>query len=255
MVFDHAYHGRTNLTMALTAKNQPYKNGFGPFAPEVYASRCPTPSATAACPAPRPRSARSPRSRSRSAPRTPRPCSSSRSRARAASSSRTGVPVGACPSGRPRTASSSSPTRSRPGSPAPRAMFASEHEGIVPDLVTTAKGMAGGMPLSAVTGRADIMDSAHVGGLGGTYGGNPSPAPPHSPRSTPSSEHDGLVERAAAIGDLLLGRLRSAQAEDPASATSGAAAPWSRSSSSTRRPVNPMPRSPVVWSSTRTSTV
>ena len=53
------------------------------------------------------------------------------------------------------------------------AWFACEHEGIVPDLMTTAKGIAGGLPLSAVTGRAEIMDSVHAGGLGGTYGGNP----------------------------------------------------------------------------------
>ena len=52
-------------------------------------------------------------------------------------------------------------------------MFACEHDGIVPDLIITAKGIAGGLPLSAVTGRAEIMDAAHVGGLGGTYGGNP----------------------------------------------------------------------------------
>jgi 4-aminobutyrate aminotransferase / (S)-3-amino-2-methylpropionate transaminase / 5-aminovalerate transaminase len=51
--------------------------------------------------------------------------------------------------------------------------FASEHEGIVPDLITTAKGIAGGLPLAAVTGRAEIMDAVHAGGLGGTYGGNP----------------------------------------------------------------------------------
>ncbi len=51
--------------------------------------------------------------------------------------------------------------------------FASEHEGVVPDLITTAKGMAGGLPLAGVTGRADVMDSIHSGGLGGTYGGNP----------------------------------------------------------------------------------
>ena len=51
--------------------------------------------------------------------------------------------------------------------------FACEHEGVVPDLVTTAKGIAGGLPLAGVTGRADLMDAVHVGGLGGTYGGNP----------------------------------------------------------------------------------
>jgi 4-aminobutyrate aminotransferase/(S)-3-amino-2-methylpropionate transaminase len=51
--------------------------------------------------------------------------------------------------------------------------FASEFEGVVPDLITTAKGIAGGLPLAGVTGRAEIMDSVHGGGLGGTYGGNP----------------------------------------------------------------------------------
>jgi 4-aminobutyrate aminotransferase/(S)-3-amino-2-methylpropionate transaminase len=51
--------------------------------------------------------------------------------------------------------------------------FASEYEGVVPDVITTAKGVAGGMPLAAVTGRAEIMDAVHTGGLGGTYGGNP----------------------------------------------------------------------------------
>jgi len=51
--------------------------------------------------------------------------------------------------------------------------FAMDHEGVVPDMITTAKGIAGGMPLAAVTGRADLMDAVHAGGLGGTYGGNP----------------------------------------------------------------------------------
>jgi 4-aminobutyrate aminotransferase / (S)-3-amino-2-methylpropionate transaminase / 5-aminovalerate transaminase len=51
--------------------------------------------------------------------------------------------------------------------------FASFDEGIEPDLITTAKGIAGGLPLAAVTGRAEIMDAVHPGGLGGTYGGNP----------------------------------------------------------------------------------
>ena len=51
--------------------------------------------------------------------------------------------------------------------------FACEHEAVVPDLITTAKALAGGMPLAAVTGRAEFMDGVHPGGLGGTYGGNP----------------------------------------------------------------------------------
>ncbi len=53
------------------------------------------------------------------------------------------------------------------------AWFASESEDFVPDIITTAKGLAGGMPLAAVTGRADVMDAAHPGGIGGTYSGNP----------------------------------------------------------------------------------
>ena len=53
------------------------------------------------------------------------------------------------------------------------AYFASEHFGIEPDMVTSAKGIGGGMPIAAVTGRADIMDASHPGGLGGTFGGNP----------------------------------------------------------------------------------
>ena len=59
------------------------------------------------------------------------------------------------------------------GFAAPGDWFASDHEGVVPDLITTAKGIAGGMPLAGVTGRAELMDAVHVGGLGGTYGGNP----------------------------------------------------------------------------------
>ncbi|MGH8961068.1 MAG: aminotransferase class III-fold pyridoxal phosphate-dependent enzyme, partial [Jatrophihabitantaceae bacterium] len=51
--------------------------------------------------------------------------------------------------------------------------FACDFEGVVPDLITTAKGIAGGLPLAAVTGRAEMMDAVHAGGLGGTYGGNP----------------------------------------------------------------------------------
>lgn len=214
VVFDHAYHGRTNLTMALTAKNQPYKNGFGPFAPEVY--RVPM-----------------------SYPFRDGGLSGAEAAKRAISQIE--KQVGA----EDTAAVLVEPIQGEGGFvvPAPGflaalsewttandvvfiadevqtgfartgAMFASEHEGIVPDIVTTAKGMAGGMPLSAVTGRAEIMDSAHVGGLGGTYGGNPV-ACAAALAAIHAFEHDGLVERAAEIGEVLLGRLRAAQATDP----------------------------------------
>jgi 4-aminobutyrate aminotransferase/(S)-3-amino-2-methylpropionate transaminase len=52
-------------------------------------------------------------------------------------------------------------------------LFASEHYGLVPDIIVTAKSLAGGLPLAAVTGRADVLEASHIGGLGGTYGGNP----------------------------------------------------------------------------------
>jgi 4-aminobutyrate aminotransferase/(S)-3-amino-2-methylpropionate transaminase len=84
--------------------------------------------------------------------------------------------------------------------------FACDHEGVVPDLVTTAKGIAGGLPLAAVTGRAEIMDSVHVGGLGGTFGGNPvACAAALGAMETMAAEN--LAGRALRIGEIMLPRL------------------------------------------------
>jgi 4-aminobutyrate aminotransferase/(S)-3-amino-2-methylpropionate transaminase len=85
--------------------------------------------------------------------------------------------------------------------------FAIEHEGVVPDLVTMAKSLAGGLPLGAVTGRAEVMESVHVGGLGGTFGGNPVSCAA-SLAVLDSIAREGLLERAAAIGEVAMGRLR-----------------------------------------------
>jgi 4-aminobutyrate aminotransferase/(S)-3-amino-2-methylpropionate transaminase len=93
-------------------------------------------------------------------------------------------------------------------------MFACEHEGVVPDLVTTAKGIAGGLPLAAVTGRAELMDAVHTGGLGGTYGGNPV-ACAAALGAIESMETDDLAGRARAIGDVMLSRLTALAAEHP----------------------------------------
>ena len=92
-------------------------------------------------------------------------------------------------------------------------MFACDHEGVVPDLIVTAKGIAGGLPLSAVTGRAEIMDAPHVGGLGGTYGGNPL-ACAAALAAIETIEADGLVERARHIERLMKDRLHLLQADD-----------------------------------------
>jgi 4-aminobutyrate aminotransferase/(S)-3-amino-2-methylpropionate transaminase len=174
VVFDHAYHGRTNLTMALTAKNMPYKNGFGPFASEIY--RVPM-----------------------SYPFRDEPgMTGEQAAARAISLIETQVGAANV------AAVLIEPIQGEGGFvvPAPGFLpaladwcrrsgalyvadeiqtgfcrtgqwFASEHESVVPDLVTTAKGIAGGLPLAALTGRAEVMDAVHTGGLGGTYGGNP----------------------------------------------------------------------------------
>ncbi|MEE1931110.1 4-aminobutyrate--2-oxoglutarate transaminase [Streptomyces sp. TRM 70351] len=176
VVFDHGYHGRTNLTMALTAKNMPYKNGFGPFAPEVY---------------------RVPVAYGYRWPTGPEHCGEE---AAAQALDQIAKQVGAenvaavviepvlgeggfiepAKGFLPRIAEFARENgivfvadEIQSGFCRTGQWFACEDEGIVPDLITTAKGIAGGLPLAAVTGRAEIMDAAHAGGLGGTYGGNP----------------------------------------------------------------------------------
>ncbi|HET9633099.1 MAG TPA: aminotransferase class III-fold pyridoxal phosphate-dependent enzyme, partial [Terrabacter sp.] len=171
VAFDHAYHGRTNLTMALTAKNMPYKHRFGPFAGEVY---------------------RAPMSYPFRWPGGPADCAKesfdafvSQVHAQVGEDNIAAVVL--------------EPIQGEGGFivPAPGFVkqvaewctdngilfiadevqsgfcrtgdwFASEHEDVVPDIVTTAKGIAGGLPLSGVTGRAELMDAVHGGGLGGT---------------------------------------------------------------------------------------
>ena len=93
------------------------------------------------------------------------------------------------------------------------AWFASEHEGVVPDLVATAKGLGGGMPIAGVTGRAEIMDAVHVGGLGSTFGGNPVSCAA-ALAAIDVIETEGLVERAQKLGDRMLERLTALQQAD-----------------------------------------
>ena len=88
--------------------------------------------------------------------------------------------------------------------------FAIEDEDVVPDLITSAKSLGGGLPISAVTGRADLMDAVHVGGLGGTYGGNPVAAAA-ALAVLDQIEKEGLLERSRTLGEKVLGRLREMQ--------------------------------------------
>jgi 4-aminobutyrate aminotransferase/(S)-3-amino-2-methylpropionate transaminase len=176
VVFDHGYHGRTNLTMALTAKNMPYKHGFGPFAPEVYrvpvayAYRWPTGPDNAG-----------PEAAAQAIDQITKQVGADNVAAviiepvlgeggfiEPAKGFLPAIRRFATDNGIVFVADEIQSGFCRTGQ-----WFACEDEGIVPDLITTAKGIAGGLPLAAVTGRAEIMDAAHAGGLGGTYGGNP----------------------------------------------------------------------------------
>ena len=176
--FDHGFHGRTNLTMALTAKVMPYKKGFGPFAPEVY--RIPYPYCY----------------RCAEGPSGGRCCLADTARLEQVLA--TTVDPGTvaaiimelelgeggfvpAPLEYVQTLAAFAKQHGilfiadeiQTGFGRTGKLFASEHYGLVPDLMTTAKSLAGGLPLAAVTGRADVMEAPHVGGLGGTYGGNP----------------------------------------------------------------------------------
>jgi 4-aminobutyrate aminotransferase/(S)-3-amino-2-methylpropionate transaminase len=217
VVFEHSYHGRTNLTMALTAKNMPYKEGFGPFAPEVY--------------------------------RVPMPYSFHWVGDQATITEdaidmithKIDKEIGAHnvaailiepiqgeggfivpPKGFLPALSKYSTDNGiifiadevQTGFARTGNMFAVENENVVPDMMVTAKGIAGGLPLAGVTGRAEIMDSVHVSGLGGTYGGNPL-ACAAALGVFETMEAEKLVERANHIGTILGDTLRTMQAKYP----------------------------------------
>ena len=217
--FDHAYHGRTNLTMALTAKSMPYKHGFGPFAPEIY---------------------RAPMSYPFRDAEFGKELATDGELAAKRALSVIDKQVGAANL----AAVIIEPIQGEGGFVVPAdgflpalldwcrrndvvfiadevqtgfartgAMFACEHEGVEPDLIVTAKGIADGLPLSAVTGRAEIMDAPHVSGLGGTYGGNPV-ACAAALATIETIEADGLVARAREIEALMKERLGRMQADD-----------------------------------------
>ena len=217
--FDHAYHGRTNLTMALTAKSMPYKHGFGPFAPEIYRAPLSYPFRDAEFGkemADRRRSGRPPRhQRHREAGRRRQPgrghhrADPGRGRFHRPCDGFLPALLDWCRKNDVVFIADEVQT----GFARTGAMFACEHEGIVPDLIVTAKGIADGLPLSAVTGRAEMMDAPHVSGLGGTYGGNPV-ACAAALATIETIEADGLVQRAQQIEQMMKDRLHRLQAED-----------------------------------------
>src|SRR5437868_8731594 len=209
VAFDHAYHGRTNLTMALTAKTMPYKDKFGPFAGEIY--RMPMayplrwPGGREAC-------ATDALPMIKSLIHTQvgednvaaviiEPIQGEGGFVVPPDGFLSGLAEFCREHGIVFIADEIQTGFCRTGD-----WFACDHEGVVPDLITTAKGMAGGMPLAAVTGRTEIMDSVHAGGLGGTYGGNPVACAAALGAIETMAEED-LAGRARRIGDLMLPRL------------------------------------------------
>ena len=218
VTFDHAYHGRTNLTMALTAKNMPYKHRFGPFAGEVY---------------------RVPMAYPLRWPGGPERC---REDALTTVKSLIHTQVGE----ENTAAIIIEPIQGEGGFIVPPDgflpglaefcrehgivliadeiqsglcrtgdWFGVDHEQVVPDLVTTAKGIADGLPLAGVTGRAELMDAVHPGGLGGTYGGNPI-ACAAALGSLETMAKEDLAGKARRIGDIMLPRLRQIAERSPA---------------------------------------
>jgi 4-aminobutyrate aminotransferase/(S)-3-amino-2-methylpropionate transaminase len=219
VAFDHAYHGRTNLAMALTAKSMPYKSGFGPFAPEIY---------------------RAPLSYPFRDGLLDKELATNGELAARRAIDVINKQVGADnlaavviepiqgEGGFIVPAEGFLPTllewcrqhdvvfvadEVQTGFARTGAMFACEHEGIEPDLICTAKAIADGLPLSAVTGRAEIMDAPHPSGVGGTFGGNPV-ACAAALATFETIEADGLVERAQQMERLIKDRLLALQAAD-----------------------------------------
>jgi 4-aminobutyrate aminotransferase / (S)-3-amino-2-methylpropionate transaminase / 5-aminovalerate transaminase len=173
VVFDHAYHGRTNLTMALTAKNMPYKHRFGPFAPEVYRAPMSYPLRDGGLDGPEAaRRAIDVIEKQVGAGNVAavliEPIQGEGGFVVPAQGFLPALAAWAAEAGAVFIADEIQTGFCRTGQ-----WFASEHEGLEPDLITTAKGMGGGLPIAGVVGRADLMDAVHAGGLGGTYGGNP----------------------------------------------------------------------------------
>ncbi len=219
VVFDGAYHGRTNLTMAMTSKFNLFKKGFGPFAPEVY--RLPFPNlyrrphgltadqwvdwhvaqldhgftavvdpSHVACVVVEPVLGEG--------GFLPAPAAWLR-RLRALCDQHGMLLVAdEVQSGMGRTGK----------------LWAIDHAGVVPDLVATAKSLAAGMPLSAVIGRSDVMEAPHPGGLGGTYSGNPL-ACVAALAALDTITDPAFLARAEALGARLRARLEAIQARHP----------------------------------------
>jgi 4-aminobutyrate aminotransferase/(S)-3-amino-2-methylpropionate transaminase len=205
VVFEHGYHGRTNLTMGMTAKNMPYKDGFGPFTPEIY--RMPMaypyrwPGGARACEKEALTEVLHKIEKEIGAANVAciviEPIQGEGGFVVPPKGFLPGLSKYCSENGIVFIADEVQTGFARTGT-----MFACEDEGVIPDLITTAKGIAGGLPLAGVTGRAEIMDSIHMSGLGGTYGGSPI-ACAAAIGAIATIEEEKLVDRSRALGQIM----------------------------------------------------
>jgi 4-aminobutyrate aminotransferase/(S)-3-amino-2-methylpropionate transaminase len=217
VAFEHGYHGRTNLTMALTAKSMPYKYKFGPFAPEVYRMPLAYPFRWPTGPDNAGREAlaevitkiEKEIGADQVAAILIEPIAGEGGFIVPGDGFLPGLAEYAKSKGIVFIADEIQTGFCRTGD-----RFAVEHEGVLPDMITTAKGIAGGLPLAAVTGRADLMDAVHVGGLGGTYGGNPV-ACAAALGALETMKAEDLSAKARRIGEIMLPRLAEMQSRYP----------------------------------------
>src|SRR3954451_485747 len=201
VAFDHGFHGRTLLGMSLTGKVMPYNQGFGPFAPEVYRAPYSYPyrgtgelAATLAF-------LDKTVGATNIAAVVVEPIAGEGGFIVPAPGWLPGLAEWCNANGVVLIADEVQTGFGRTG-----AWFACEHEGVVPDIVATAKALGGGLPIGGITARADLVDKVHPGGLGGTFGGNPL-ACASALAVIETIEADGLLDRAKHVGDLLLDRL------------------------------------------------
>ncbi len=217
IVFEHGYHGRTNLTMGMTAKNMPYKEGFGPFAPEIYRMPMAYPFRWLGDPAECAAQALDLISHKiekeigfqNVAAIVIEPIQGEGGFIVPPKGFLPGLAKLAKDNGALFVADEVQTGFARTGE-----MFGCDDEGVIPDLITTAKGIAGGLPLAGLTGRAEVMDSVHLSGLGGTFGGSPISCAA-ALGAIETIERENLVERAREIGAIMVAELGAMAAKYP----------------------------------------
>ena len=210
VAFEDAFHGRTLMTMTLTSKTMPYKKGFGPFAPEVYrlpyayCYRCPLdlayPACGVACADLLEDAFKNYVEADEVAAVLAEPVLGEGGFVNPPKEYFPKIKAICEKHGILFIADEVQSGFGRTGK-----LFAIEHWGVEPDIMTTAKALAAGYPLSGITGRAEVMDAPHAGGLGGTYGGNPT-ACRAALAVFDIIEEENLLDRAVVVGD----RVRSA---------------------------------------------